>query len=62
MGLRWSHVQNNPIYLHALKPDEADPLKFDYLVYCSMDAIDDRSARPLCSRAARLARCAAQTA
>lgn len=32
--------KNNPLHVQSLYTDQADPLKFDYLVYTSLDAID----------------------
>jgi hypothetical protein len=33
-------VQNNPLLMHPLEECATNPLKFDYVVYVCLDAID----------------------
>jgi hypothetical protein len=33
-------VQNNPLLIHPLEETSSNPLKFDYVVYVCLDAID----------------------
>jgi hypothetical protein len=33
-------TQNNPLHIQPLQDGAINPLKFDYIVYVSMDAID----------------------
>ena len=33
-------MQNNPLLVHPLQETPSDPLKFDYVIYVCLDAID----------------------
>lgn len=33
-------LQNNPLFLHVLDPVEPSPLRYDFLIYSSLDALD----------------------
>lgn len=34
------HLQNNPLFIQPTEENPANPLKFDYVIYICLDAID----------------------